>query len=33
MVALFFFEDERIVCERVYFDRASIDEQVRHQQD
>lgn len=29
MVALFLFEGERIVCERVYFDRASIDEQVR----
>lgn len=29
MVALFLFEDDRIVCERVYFDRASIDEQVR----
>jgi ketosteroid isomerase-like protein len=29
MVALFVFEGERIVCERVYFDRASIDEQVR----
>jgi len=24
MVALFFFDDDRIVCERVYFDRASI---------
>lgn len=33
MVALFFFENERIVCERVYFDRASIDEQVRYQAD
>lgn len=29
MVALFLFEAERIVCGRVYFDRASIDEQVR----
>jgi len=29
MVALFIFEGEGIVCERVYFDRASIDEQVR----
>ena len=29
MVALFLFDDERIVCERVYFDRQSIDEQVR----
>jgi steroid delta-isomerase-like uncharacterized protein len=29
MVALFIFEGERIVCERVYFDRASIEEQVR----
>lgn len=29
MVALFFFEGDRIVCERVYFDRTSIDEQVR----
>ena len=29
MVALFVFEGERIVCERVYFDRASIEEQVR----
>jgi ketosteroid isomerase-like protein len=28
MVALFFFEGQGIVCERVYFDRASIDEQV-----
>ena len=28
MVALFFFEGEGIVCERVYFDRASIDAQV-----
>jgi ketosteroid isomerase-like protein len=30
MVALFLFEEERIVCERVYFDRTSIDEQVRN---
>ena len=29
MVALFFFNSEGIVCERVYFDRASIDERVR----
>ena len=29
MVALFVFEGERIVCERVFFDRASIEEQVR----
>jgi len=29
MVALFIFEGEGIVCERVYFDRAAIDEQVR----
>lgn len=29
MVALFLFEGERITCERVYFDRASIEEQVR----
>jgi ketosteroid isomerase-like protein len=29
MVALFFFNGEGIVCERVYFDRAFIDEQVR----
>jgi steroid delta-isomerase-like uncharacterized protein len=29
MVALFLFEGARIVCERVYFDRASIEEQVR----
>jgi len=29
MAALFFFEGEGIVCERVYFDRASVDEQVR----
>jgi ketosteroid isomerase-like protein len=28
MVALFFFEGEGIVCERVYFDRASIEAQV-----
>lgn len=28
MAAFFFFNDDRIVCERVYFDRASIDEQV-----
>lgn len=28
MVALFFFEADRIVCERVYFDRTSIDDQV-----
>jgi ketosteroid isomerase-like protein len=32
MVALFFFEGDRIVCERVYFDRASIAEQVRGQE-
>lgn len=24
MVALFFFDDDRIVCERVYFDQATI---------
>src|SRR4051794_20135233 len=29
MVALFFFEGEGIVCERVCFDRSSIEEQVR----
>jgi len=29
MVALFLFEGEGIVCERVYFDRASIESQVR----
>lgn len=29
MVALFLFEGERIVCERVYFDRRSIEEQLR----
>ncbi len=29
MVALFLFDDERIVCERVYFDQASIDAQLR----
>jgi ketosteroid isomerase-like protein len=29
MVALFFFDGDHIVCERVYFDRASIDAQVR----
>jgi steroid delta-isomerase-like uncharacterized protein len=28
MVALFFFEGEGIVCERVYFDRASIEGQL-----
>lgn len=28
MLALFLFDDDRIVCERVYFDRASIDAQV-----
>jgi steroid delta-isomerase-like uncharacterized protein len=31
MVALFLFEDERIVCERVYFDRMSLEEQVRQE--
>ena len=29
MVALFLFEGDRIVCERVYFDMASIERQVR----
>ncbi len=29
MAAFFFFEADRIVCERVYFDRASIEEQLR----
>lgn len=29
MAAFFLFEGDRIVCERVYFDRASIEEQVR----
>lgn len=33
MLALFLFEGERIVCERVYYDRASIDEQVRRASD
>lgn len=28
MVALFFFEGDRIVCERVYYDRAAINEQL-----
>ena len=28
MVALFFFDDERIVCERVYYDRTSILQQL-----
>ncbi len=32
MVALFFFETEQIVCERVYFDRRSIEAQVNGQQ-
>ena len=29
MVALFIFEGAKIVCERVYFDMASIERQVR----
>jgi ketosteroid isomerase-like protein len=31
MLALFIFEGAGIVCERVYFDRASIDKQVRNE--
>jgi ketosteroid isomerase-like protein len=31
MIALFLFEGTHIVCERVYFDRASIEEQVLEQ--
>ncbi len=33
MVALFVFDADRIVCERVYFDRRSIEEQVSAQPD
>lgn len=33
MAAFFFFEGDGIVCERVYFDQASIEKQVRGAQD
>ncbi len=33
MLALFLFEGDRIVCERVYFDRSSIDAQVNPRRD